>query len=65
MSADPNVDTNAKKYEYLSYKELKTIIEAGASVYQQEAIEPLIDKNITLRILNTNKPDEIGTLIKD
>lgn len=31
MSADPNVDTNAKKYEYLSYKELKTIIDAGAT----------------------------------
>ena len=65
MNADPNIDKNARKYENLKYSELEEIIQSGASVYQQEAIKPVMDKNITIRILNTNNPKDDGTWIKD
>ncbi|MDY3005574.1 homoserine O-succinyltransferase [Anaerococcus porci] len=65
MTADPNIDKTAKKIEKLKYKDLEKIINSGASVYQKDAIAPVMDKNITIKILNTNKPDDSGTTIKD
>ncbi len=65
MTADPNKDKNAKKIENLAYDDLEKIIQAGAEVYQKDAIGPVKDKNITIKILNTNKPDDSGTTIKD
>ena len=65
MTADPNKDKNAQKIEKLGYDQLQKIIHSGASVYQEDAIAPVRDKNITIKILNTNKPDDSGTTIKD
>ena len=65
MTADPNKDKSAKKIENLAYDDLEKIIQAGAEVYQKDAIGPVKDKNITIKILNTNKPDDSGTTIKD
>lgn len=65
MNADPSKDKNARTIPKLKYSELKKIIENGAQVYQEEAIAPVMEKNITIRILNTNNPDKKGTFIKD
>lgn len=65
MTDDPNKNKNAKKYNNLSYTELDEIIDSGARVYQKDAIEPVRDKNITIRVLNTNNPEGSGTEIKD
>lgn len=65
MSSDPNIDSTARRIPRLKYSELKEIIENGAGVYQEEAIKPVMEKNITIKILNTNEPEEEGTLIKD
>lgn len=65
MTDDPNKNKNAKKYNNLSYTELDEIIDSGAGVYQKDAIEPVRDKNITIRVLNTNNPEGSGTEIKD
>ena len=65
MTDDPNKNKNAKKYNNLSYTELDQIIDSGARVYQKDAIEPVRDKNITIRVLNTNNPEGSGTEIKD
>ncbi|WP_138160506.1 homoserine O-acetyltransferase/O-succinyltransferase family protein [Peptoniphilus catoniae] len=65
MTADPNLDKNVKKYSSLSYSELSKIVDGGAGVYQKEAIEPVREKNITIKILNTNNPAGSGTEIKD
>lgn len=65
MTADPNKDKNAQKIEKLDYKGLQKIIKSGAGVYQEDAIRPVMNKNITIKILNTNNPDDSGTTIKD
>lgn len=65
MNHDPKKNKNAKKYEKLAYQDLEKIINKGAGVYQKDAIGPVRDKNITIKILNTNRPDDSGTTIKD
>ena len=65
MTSDPNKDKNAKTISHLNYEELSQIIEDGAQVYQKDAIEPVKNKNITIRILNTNNPNFEGTEISN
>ena len=65
MTSDPNKDPDAKTIDKLNFKELKEIINKGAQVYQGDAIRPVEEKNITIKILNTNNPRNHGTVIKD
>lgn len=65
MTSDPNKDPDAKIIDKLNFKELKEIINKGAQVYQGDAIRPVEEKNITIKILNTNNPRNHGTVIKD
>ena len=65
MTSDPNKDPDAKTIDKLNFKELKEIIDKGAQVYQGDAIRPVEEKNITIKILNTNNPRNHGTVIKD
>ena len=65
MTSDPNKDPEAKTIDKLNFKELKEIIDKGAQVYQGDAIRPVEEKNITIKILNTNNPRNQGTVIKD
>lgn len=65
MTSDPNKDPNAKTIDKLNFKELKEIIDKGAQVYQGDAIRPVEEKNIMIKILNTNNPRNHGTVIKD
>lgn len=65
MTSDPNKDPEAKTIDKLNFKELKEIINKGAQVYQGDAIRPVEEKNITIKILNTNNPRNHGTVIKD
>ena len=65
MTSDPNKDPDAKTIDKLNFKELKEIIDGGAQVYQGDAIKPVEEKNIMIKILNTNNPRNHGTVIKD
>ena len=65
MTSDHNKDPDAKTIDKLNFKELKEIIDKGAQVYQGDAIKPVEEKNITIKILNTNNPRNHGTVIKD
>lgn len=65
MTADPKKVEGARRITSLDYDELEKLIEAGAEVYQKDAIEPVRSKNITVRILNTNNPASEGTVIKN
>ena len=65
MTSDPNKDPDAKTIDKLNFKELKEIINKGAQVYQGDAIKPVEEKNIMIKILNTNNPRNHGTVIKD
>jgi homoserine dehydrogenase len=53
----------AEKIAALSYSEANELANFGATILHAKTIIPLIEKNIPLRILNTFKADNEGTLI--
>lgn len=63
MSADPRIIKNPKKIELITYRELRELSYAGASVLHEEAILPVTAAGIPIEIKNTFKPEENGTLI--
>lgn len=65
MTADPKRDKSARTISKLNYDELTEIIDNGAEIYFRDAIDPVKEENITIRILNTNDPDSGGTEVKD
>lgn len=62
--ADPKIIANPRKIKEISYAELRELSYMGANVIHEETIVPLMDDAIPLAILNTNHPEEEGTLIK-
>ena len=65
MTADPKLDQKAETISKLNYDQLTEIVEDGTDIYYRDAIDPLKEKNIMIRILNTNDPNSEGTEIKD
>ncbi|MEW5693906.1 MAG: aspartate kinase [Candidatus Hydrogenedentota bacterium] len=61
--ADPNIIPDAKPMKEVSYRELRELAYMGATVLHDEAIFPVREKNIPIRIKNTNEPQAEGTLI--
>lgn len=62
-TANPDLVSDARKIKELSYTEANELANFGATILHAKTIIPLIEKNINLRILNTFKPDDEGTLI--
>ena len=62
-TANPDFVPNAKKIENLSFKEANELANFGAYILNAKAMIPLIEKGISLRILNTFDPNNPGTLI--
>jgi aspartate kinase len=64
---DPRValhsEDNFTLLEHLSYDEALLLAERGAKVLHPGTIQPLKEKNITLRIRNTFRPEHSGTRI--
>ncbi len=65
MSADPKLWDDAERIPYMDYQSFLSIIDERDQVYQRDAVNPVKEKNITLKILNTNDPEGEGTEIKD
>jgi len=63
LMADPRIVAGALPMERVTYRELRELAYAGASVFHEEAILPCRDASIPIRIANTNRPDDAGTLI--
>ena len=51
-----------KKIEQLSYNEANELANFGTTILHAKTIIPLLEKNISLRILNTFNPDDKGNL---
>ena len=64
MSADPNKVKQAFSLRELSYEEAMELSHFGAKVLHPPTIQPAMDKNIPVRIMNTFNPAFPGTLIK-
>lgn len=66
FTADPNKLKEARQIKELSYVEASELAQFGASILHGKTIDPLIEKSIPLRILNTfGAENQKGTLISN
>jgi aspartokinase/homoserine dehydrogenase 1 len=63
MTTDPRLDSRARVLTYISYQEVGELAFYGAKVLHPKTVQPILDKNIPLRVRNTFNPDHPGTLI--
>ncbi len=63
LAADPRIIKNARTIKAITYRELREMSYMGATVLHEDAIFPVRRAGIPIRILNTNAPEEPGTLI--
>ena len=64
MSADPKIVKEARSVRELSYYEAAELSYFGAKILYPRTVEPLIEKNIPLRIKNLFEPRRRGTLVR-
>jgi aspartate kinase len=63
LTADPRVVSDAEVVRQLSFAEAAELAYFGAKVLHPSTIFPAISRNIPVRILNSMRPDQPGTLI--
>ena len=63
LAADPRIIEHPHVVDYITYRELRELSYMGATVIHEDAIFPVMQKKIPIRIKNTNAPDDTGTLI--
>ena len=63
LACDPHIVENPERIPSLSYQELRELSYMGANVLHSEAIFPVREANIPIRIKNTFRPDDEGTEI--
>lgn len=63
MTADPRLASNAKPISEISYHEAMELSHFGAKVLYPPSIQPVMVKNIDLKIKNTFEPNAKGTLV--
>lgn len=64
MSADPKIVKNARRIPYISYIEAMELSYFGASVLHPKVIEPVIKKEIPIRVKKLFNLGDEGTLIR-
>lgn len=63
MSADPRIIPGARKIDEMNFGEAAELAYFGAKVLHPRTIEPVRLKHIPLKVKNSFRPDEPGTLI--
>ena len=63
LTADPRLIPQSKLVPRLSFAEAAELAYFGAKVLHPSTIDPAVERNIPVRILNSRKPDGPGTLI--
>ncbi len=63
MTADPRVVPDARVIPVLSYGEVGEMAYFGAKVLHSKTVQPLVERNIPIRVKNTFNPSTAGTLI--
>ncbi len=61
--ADPRIAPQAPVVPHLTYHELALLAQLGASVFHRDAVEPVVEPSIPIRVKNTNDVEAAGTLI--
>lgn len=63
MTTDPRIDKRARVLPYVSYTEVGELAYYGAKVLHPKTVQPIITREIPLRVRNTFNPEHPGTLI--
>jgi aspartate kinase len=63
MTTDPRIDKRAQVLPYVSYVEVGELAYYGAKVLHPKTVQPIVNKEIPLRVRNTFNPEHPGTLI--
>jgi bifunctional aspartokinase / homoserine dehydrogenase 1 len=63
MTTDPRIDSRARVLPYVSYNEVGELAFYGAKVLHPKTVQPILDKEMPLRVRNTFNPAFEGTLI--
>ena len=63
LMADPRIVPDAKVIHSITYQELRELAYMGATVLHEESVFPVQRAGIPTNIRNTNKPEDIGTMI--
>lgn len=63
LMADPRIIDHPRPIAEISFREIREMAYMGASVFHDEAILPVREAGIPIRIRNTNRPEDPGTLI--
>ncbi|MBU1565730.1 MAG: aspartate kinase [Proteobacteria bacterium] len=63
LMADPRIVKDPQTIAEISFREIREMAYMGASVFHDEAILPVREAAIPIRIKNTNRPGDPGTLI--
>ncbi len=63
MTADPRIVPQARTIGRLSYAEAAELAYFGARVLHPRTIEPAVERDIPVRILNTFEPEAAGSLV--
>jgi aspartate kinase len=65
MTTDPRMVQEAKRIKAISFDEAAELAYFGAKVLHPATIVPAVRKKIPVRVLNSYKPDQEGTIITD
>jgi len=65
MTADPNLVQDSIIVRRISYGYVEKLTSLGSKILHKNAIQPLIDRNIPLKILSLYEPEDDGTTIED
>ena len=63
LACDPRIVNNPQKIETISFKELRELSYMGANVLHADSIFPVRKGDIPIKIKNTFRPEDAGTLI--
>ncbi len=63
LMADPRIIDDPRPIEEITFREIREMAYMGASVFHDEAILPVREAGIPIRIKNTNSPEDPGTYI--
>ena len=65
LMADPRIIDAPKRINQITYNELRELSYMGANVLHEETVFPVQKANIPINILNTNDPENPGTIITE
>ena len=65
LTADPRIVPRPRAIRRITFDEMHELSYMGASVLHEDAIFPVREANIPIAILNTNRPEDAGTIIQE